>query len=85
MSDHGPPLTGTFSNHDRSIHELTTNLTVIMGTTQVLERRIRLGRDVSAEQMLTMLARIRQHAHLAHKLVLSRHYPHGEQTRSSEE
>jgi signal transduction histidine kinase len=67
------------------MHELTTKLTVIMGTTQVLERRIRLGRDVSPEQMLTMLARIRQHAESAHNLVVSLHYPHGERSRSSPE
>jgi signal transduction histidine kinase len=84
MSDHGPPLTGAFS-HERSLHELTTKLTVIMGTTQVLERKIRLGRDMSPEQMLTMLARIRQHAESAHNLVFSLHYLHGERTQSSPE
>jgi signal transduction histidine kinase len=67
------------------MHEIKTKLTVIMGTAQVLERRIRLGRDVSPEQMLTMLIRIRRQAELAHDLVHSLRSSYQERTPSSSE
>ena len=45
--------------------------TVVLGWTQLLERKIRLGQDIPPEQMLLMLNRIRQHARVAHGLVQS--------------
>jgi signal transduction histidine kinase len=68
MQDGSPPATGTPS-HDAYIHDIKTEFTVILGNLQLVERRLRLGREISVEQLQATLAHIRQHAESAHGLV----------------
>jgi signal transduction histidine kinase len=63
-----PPSPYAIDEFDASISEMRNTLTVIMGTAQVLERRIRAGQDISTEHLLAMLSRIREQTHQANNL-----------------
>jgi hypothetical protein len=60
------PSPHAIDEFDASISKMRNTFTVIMGTPQVLERRLAAGQEISTEHLLAMLSRFREQAREAH-------------------
>jgi nitrogen-specific signal transduction histidine kinase len=80
-----PPGPDGDEAYELHLHEIKNSFAAIMGTTQLLERRIWSGREVSPAQILILLGRIRQQTEVAYRLVQSLGHFHPQQDDPSTE